>query len=207
MLFFKNTSNDLPEQDKRVIIFTAPSGAGKTTLVRHLLKNLPNNISFSVSATTRTKRAIETEGLDYYFLDHQTFQQKIDDQAFIEWEEVYEGCRYGTLKSEVDRIWTMGKQVIFDVDVKGATNIKKHYGDKALAVFVKPPSLDTLVERLTNRQTETPESLQKRIARATMEMGYENNFDCTIVNDDLDTAKREALQIVQDFLELSLVEK
>ena len=202
MLFFKNPLTDSPH--KRVVIFTAPSGAGKTTLVRHLLKNIPT-LSFSVSATTRPKRASEKEGIDYYFLDNQTFQEKIEQNEFIEWEEVYEGCRYGTLKSEVNRIWEMGNTVIFDVDVKGATNIKKYYGEQALAVFVKPPALETLIERLTDRKTETPESLNKRIARATMELGYEQNFDRIVLNDDLATAKKEALQIVQDFLESTLV--
>ena len=207
MLFLTNPTD--PEQstkdDKRVIIFTAPSGAGKTTLVRHLLQKNAN-LRFSVSATTRTKRTKEIEGRDYHFLDNNTFQTKIDNNEFIEWEEVYEGCRYGTLKSEVDRIWESGKQVIFDVDVKGATNIKKYYGDKALAVFVKPPSLNTLIERLTNRKTETPETLQKRIARATMELKYENTFDYVVLNDDLDTAKKEAVKVVNDFLEMTTIE-
>lgn len=202
MLFRKEPFNDF---EKKVIIFTAPSGAGKTTLVRHLLKNI-ENLSFSVSATTRPKRESEVDGKDYYFLDSETFQSKIDEGAFIEWEEVYAGCHYGTLESEVQRIWSSGKHVIFDVDVKGATNIKKHYGEKALAVFVKPPSLDVLIERLKARKTETPESLQKRIARATMELDYENSFDCVVLNDDLTIAKQDAMRIVQDFLQLALVD-
>lgn len=185
--------------EKKVIIFTAPSGAGKTTLVRHLLSRI-EKLKFSVSATTRPKRYYEEEAKDYYFLTEEIFQEKVEKEDFLEWEEVYAGCRYGTLKSEVERIWNMGKHVIFDVDVKGALNIKKFYGDQALAVYVKPPSVEELLRRLQNRKTETLETLQKRMARAQIELTYENRFDITVVNDDLNTAKKDALQVVEQFL-------
>lgn len=185
--------------EKKVIIFTAPSGAGKTTLVRHLLSRI-EKLKFSVSATTRPKRYYEEEAKDYYFLTEEVFQEKVEKEDFLEWEEVYAGCRYGTLKSEVERIWNMGKHVIFDVDVKGALNIKKFYGDQALAVYVKPPSVEELLRRLQNRKTETLETLQKRMARAQIELTYENRFDITVVNDDLNTAKKDALQVVEQFL-------
>jgi len=201
-MLFKKTA--IPTSERRVIIFTAPSGAGKTTLVRHLLSQL-TELQFSISATTRPKRDNEVDTKDYYFLSKTEFSNKVEAGDFLEWEEVYEDCCYGTLKSEVERIWASGHQVIFDVDVKGATNIKKYYGDRALAIYVKPPSLEVLIERLKNRKTESIESLQKRIKRATLELEYENNFDCIIVNDKLDIAKKEALLTVQTFLEHSLV--
>lgn len=201
-MLFKKTA--IPTSERRVIIFTAPSGAGKTTLVRHLLSQL-TELQFSISATTRPKRDNEVDTKDYYFLSKTEFSNKVEAGDFLEWEEVYADCCYGTLKSEVERIWASGHQVIFDVDVKGATNIKKYYGDRALAIYVKPPSLEVLIERLKNRKTESIESLQKRIKRATLELEYENNFDCIIVNDKLDIAKKEALLTVQTFLEHSLV--
>jgi len=189
---------------KKVVIFTAPSGAGKTTLVRHLLNNIPE-LSFSVSATTRSKRYYEENGKDYYFLGPELFKKKIEEGAFLEWEEVYESCCYGTLKSEVERIWSLDKNVIFDVDVKGAVNIKQYYGDQALAIFVKPPSIDALLNRLKSRKTETLESLQQRMSRAKMEMNYEKEFDFTIINDDLNLAKKEAIELVGTFLNKEVV--
>ncbi len=187
------------ENDKKVVIFTAPSGAGKTTLVRYLLNQL-NDLSFSVSATTRSKRSHEVDGKDYYFLTQEEFDDKVSNDDFLEWEEVYEGCRYGTLKSEVERIWKQGKHVIFDVDVKGAVNIKNYYQEKALAIFVKPPSVEVLMQRLVDRKTETPESLNKRMARSKHELNYENYFDKIVVNDQLDEAKNSALNLVSKFL-------
>ncbi len=186
--------------NKKVVIFTAPSGAGKTTLVRYLLNELTEKLAFSVSATTRPKRYYEEDGKDYYFFEQSFFENKIQEGAFLEYEEVYEGSYYGTLKSEVNRIWANGKSVIFDVDVKGAVNIKKYYGEKALSVFVKPPSYETLEQRLIDRNTESEESLRKRLARVQLEMTYENEFDIAVVNDDLEEAKKNALSVVEAFL-------
>ncbi len=184
----------------KLIIFTAPSGAGKTTIVRHLLKKFGEQLSFSVSATTRACRAHEENNKDYYFLSPEEFKARIAAGDFLEWEEVYADQYYGTLKSEVARIWAAGKSVLFDIDVRGATNIKRAYPERTLAVFVKPPTEEILFERLKNRRTETPESLRKRIARAKDELGYEHSFDTVLVNDDLATAFREAEQLIVDFL-------
>ncbi len=184
----------------KVVIFTAPSGAGKTTLVRYLLETLPEQLMFSVSATTRSKRFYEKHGEDYYFLTQEDFESKVEHGAFLEYEEVYKGSYYGTLKSEVERIWDNGKSVIFDVDVKGAANIKKYYGAQALAVFVSPPSYKTLEQRLIDRNTESEESLRKRLERVKLEMTYEDKFDISVINDDLDIAKADALEIVLNFL-------
>lgn len=186
-------------EDKKVVIFTAPSGAGKTTLVRHLLGQM-EQLCFSVSATTRHKRPHEEHGKDYYFLEPSVFEQKIKEGDFLEWEEVYKGTCYGTLKEEVERIWSLHKYAIFDVDVKGAVNIKNFYQDQALAVFVKPPSVETLMERLIGRKTETLEAIETRMARARMELTYEDQFDICVVNDDLDIAKKEAFEVVSQFL-------
>ena len=185
----------------KLIVFTAPSGSGKTTVVRHLL-NTFEQLAFSISATTRDIRPHEKDGKDYYFLSHKAFKQKIKEDAFIEWEEVYENQFYGTLKSEVDRISKLGKYIIFDVEVKGATSIKQFYGDEALVVFIRPPSLEVLIERLKNRKTETTKSLKKRIKRAKEELKYENNFDMILVNDILEVTLKEAELIVEDFLHI-----
>jgi guanylate kinase len=160
----------------KLIIFSAPSGAGKTTIVRHLLeKNL--NLEFSVSATSRAPRPNETNGKDYYFLTEKEFKQKIENNEFLEWEEVYKGIYYGSLKSEVERIRNLGKNVIFDVDVVGGLNIKKFYGDEALAIFVQPPSVEELRKRLISRSTETEEKIQMRIAKAEHELSFAKQFD------------------------------
>lgn len=183
----------------KVVIFSAPSGAGKTTLVRYLLaQGLP--LAFSISACSRAPRAQEVNGKDYHFLSPEEFKQKIAEDAFLEWEEVYENMFYGTLKSEVERIWANGKQVIFDVDVVGGINIKKHFGKQALSVFVAPPSVEALKSRLEGRGTETPESLQKRLGKAAEELAQQNAFDLVIVNDDLEAACQELMQKVSDFL-------
>lgn len=183
----------------KLLIFSAPSGAGKTTLVRYLMNELPD-IEFSVSACSRTARTGEINGIDYYFLSADEFRTKIAENKFVEWEEVYEDHYYGTLLSEVNRIRKLGKHVVFDVDVKGGVNIKKQFGDDALAVFVKPPSVGALKERLLGRNTETSETLRKRLARAVFELGFEDRFDVIIVNDDLELAKAEVLTVVKDFV-------
>lgn len=183
----------------KMLVFTAPSGAGKTTLVKHLLAEY-DFLEFSISATTRKRRDHEVEGKDYYFVSSSLFKDKIACGEFIEYEEVYEDQYYGTLKSEVERIWSKGKSVIFDIDVKGATNIKKIYGDKCLTVFVRPPSIDVLIDRLTQRATETPASFTNRIARMKEEMNYENTFDIVVVNDLLDVAKKESEYLTENFV-------
>lgn len=183
----------------KLVIFTAPSGAGKTTIVRHLLQKI-DNLAFSVSATSRAKRNHEQDGLHYYFLNPVDFRNRIEQGEFLEWEEVYTGQYYGTLKSEIERLWNEGKHIIFDIDVKGAVNIKKNYPEESLAVFVKPPSPEILFERLQNRGTETPESYRKRVKRATLELTYEDKFDVALLNDQLEVALKEAEQIVMDFL-------
>jgi guanylate kinase len=183
----------------KLLIFAAPSGAGKTTIVRHLLRRF-DNLAFSISATTRPKRSYEVAGADYYFLSSEEFDRLVKENAFVEWEEVYEGLYYGTLRSEIQRLWADGKHIIFDIDVKGAMNIKKAFPDESLAVFVKPPSLEDLIERLRRRQTESEESFKKRVARMTEEMTYQNKFDVVLVNDVLEVALEEAERITRDFL-------
>ncbi|SIS81019.1 guanylate kinase [Belliella pelovolcani] len=184
----------------KAIIFSAPSGSGKTTIVRHLISKFPD-LGFSISACTRDKRGrAEQNGKDYYFLSPEEFKSKIDQDAFIEWEEVYEGNFYGTLKEEIQRIWDSGRHVIFDVDVKGGLNLKKYFGDQALAIFVKVPSMDVLTERLKDRGTESEESLSRRLYKAKFEMGFENKFDVTIVNDDMQKSFAEAEKMVGEFL-------
>lgn len=184
----------------KAIIFSAPSGSGKTTLVKHLLQHVPN-LGFSISACTRDKRGRhEVHGRDYYFLSIEEFKKKIDEDAFVEWEEVYAGNFYGTLKDEIQRIWDQGKAVIFDVDVKGGLALKKYFGDKALAIFVKVPSLEVLAERLNDRGTESDESLSRRIYKAKFEMTFESQFDVSILNDDFERSAAETLQVVTQFL-------
>jgi len=183
----------------KLVIVTAPSGAGKTTIVKHLLATEPNLV-FSVSATTRPIRSIEIDGKDYYFLTTDTFQQKVNEDAFVEWEEVYPGKCYGTLKSEVERIWDAGKHVIFDVDVKGALSLKNKYPEHTISIFIKPPSLEILIERLKNRNTETAEALASRIERMKYELTCAKHFDHVIINDNLDTAKQHAQGLVHNFL-------
>lgn len=190
----------MPPSPGRAIIFSAPSGSGKTTLVHYLLSSNPD-LSFSVSATTRSKRDKEVHGHDYYFFTPPEFRQKLQEDAFIEWQEVYPDCYYGTLKSEIDEIWARGKNVIFDVDVKGGINLKNYFGDRALAVFVRPPSLPVLEKRLKARNTETPESLRNRLAKAEYELKFEDLFDVTVVNNDLTQAKREVQKLYTNFID------
>lgn len=184
---------------EKVILFSAPSGAGKTTIVRHLLAKY-EQLMFSVSATTRKKRDHEENGVDYYFLSVNDFKEKIESNAFLEYEEVYAGVFYGTLKSEIDRIWKMGKMVVFDVDVMGGKSLKKYFGEKALAVFVKPPSLQVLAERLALRNTETPESLKTRISKAEYELTFEKDFDVALVNNDLSSTFAAAERLIESFM-------
>lgn len=183
----------------KVIIFCAPSGSGKTTIVKHLL-SIDSRIAFSVSACTRNKRENEEHGKDYYFLSIEEFKARIEKGDFLEYEEVYGGNFYGTLKSEIDRIWNMGKAVIFDVDVEGGLNIKKYYGDSALAVFVKPPSVQELESRLRARSTETEDTLRIRVQKAIKELEYESKFEHVIHNDNLSKALLQAEQLINEFL-------
>lgn len=183
----------------KLIIFSAPSGAGKTTIVKHLLRK-GFNLEFSISATSRDPRSNEVDGKDYYFLSADDFMAKVQNNEFLEWEEVYKGTCYGTLRSEVERIRNMGNNVIFDVDVVGGLNIKKYYGDDALAVFVQPPSVEELRGRLTNRSTETKEKIAMRVAKAEHELSYADQFDVIIVNDKLEEAFAEAEKIIGEFL-------
>lgn len=184
---------------KKLIVVSAPSGAGKTSIVKYLLEQNPF-LSFSVSATTRAMRKGEVHGKDYYFISVDDFQKKLGNGDFLEWQEVYAGQYYGSLKSEVDRLSAEGKTVIFDVDVLGGLNIKKFYQDQALSIFIQPPTLDSLRDRLLNRGTETAESLKKRVDKAEYEMTFASQFDKIVVNDDLKEAQLYANQLIQDFL-------
>jgi guanylate kinase len=184
----------------KLVIFSAPSGSGKTTIVKHLLKTNPN-LGFSISACTRDKRGRNEEhGKDYYFLTPDEFKKKIDNNEFVEYEEVYQGAFYGPLKSEIERIWATGKDVIFDVDVKGGLSLKKYYGNRALAIFVKCPSMEVLEQRLRSRKTETEDSISTRLFKVKFEMGFENQFDVTLLNSDLNQALKDAQKLVDDFL-------
>ena len=183
----------------KVIIFSAPSGSGKTTLVKHSLEQFPQ-LEFSVSCTTRNPRGTEQDGVDYYFLSPDTFRQKISEDAFVEYEEVYEDKYYGTLKSEVERIWKKGNVVVFDVDVVGGVNLKKYFGDQALSIFIKPPSVEELERRLINRNTDDATTIQTRIAKAEEELSYENQFDKVLINDQLDIAKQDIETLVESFI-------
>lgn len=183
----------------KLIIFSAPSGSGKSTIVRHLItKDVP--IEFSVSATNRAPRGREENGVDYYFLSSEEFKSKIKSKAFLEWEEVYPDRYYGTLKAEVDRIWANEKHVVFDIDVEGGLNLKKQFGERALSVFIKVPSIDILKQRLMARNTEDNENLNMRLDKAKSEMAYAKYFDVVIVNDHLEIAQEQAYQKVMDFI-------
>ncbi|MDD4848001.1 MAG: guanylate kinase [Bacteroidales bacterium] len=184
---------------KKVVIFSAPSGSGKTTIVHRILEDFPM-LEFSVSACSRKPRANEVHGKDYYFLPIEEFREKIKNQEFLEWEEVYPDHLYGTLKSEIDRIWTSDHAVIFDVDVVGGTNLKRFFDHQALSIFVMPPSLKVLEERLLKRGTESPESLKKRIEKAEQEMAFAPKFDLQIVNDELAVAVEETKNAINKFL-------
>ncbi len=184
----------------KLIIFSAPSGAGKTTIVRHLLTHHADKMEFSISATTRDLRGTEVDGQDYYFISKDEFLHKIARHDFIEFEEVYSGTFYGTLKSEIDRIWALGKAVIFDIDVVGGLRLKSKFPEQALAIFVNPPSLEVLKERLRGRGTDSEEKLQERFAKAELELSYADKFDVVLNNFDLDAACKEAEELVLEFI-------
>ena len=183
----------------KVIIFSAPSGAGKTTIAKQMLKEIPN-LEFSVSACSRPKRAGEREGVDYYFLSPEEFKQKIEEGAFLEYEEVYPGSYYGTLKSELERIWQKDRHVMFDVDTIGGMRVKDIFKNNALSVFIKPPDVKTLEERLRARGTETEETIRKRMARAEFELSFADKFDRVVVNDSLEKAVKEVKTYILDFI-------
>lgn len=187
-------------KEGKALIFSAPSGSGKTTIVKHLIKTFPQ-LSFSISACTRDRRGRnEEDGKDYYFLTPEEFKNKINRDEFVEWEEVYPGNFYGTLKSEIERIWAEGKHVIFDVDVKGGLSLKNYFKEKSLAVFVKVPNLEVLAERLNDRATESNESLSQRLFKAKFEMGFEDKFDVTLVNEQLDESLEKAEELYKSFV-------
>lgn len=184
--------------DKKVIIFSAPSGAGKSTIVHHLLEKY-SFLEFSISATSRAPRGKEENGKDYYFFTTEEFENKIKADHFVEYEEVYAGSYYGTLKSEVERIWAKGNIIVFDIDVKGGVNLKKLYGENAVAVFIQPPSVEELRNRLIGRGTDSPEAIERRVAKAEEELTYASKFDIVLINDKLDDAFLTAEKIVEEF--------
>ena len=184
---------------KKVVIFSAPSGSGKTTVVKHLISKFPR-LEFSISATSRQPRGAEVDGKDYYFLSQEEFLSRIAAGKFVEYEQVYQGSYYGTLKSEVERIWNNGNIILFDVDVKGGVNLKKYFGKDALSVFIQAPSVEVLRERLVKRGTDSPEDIEKRVAKASEEMTYAPQFDHILINDDLQKAFDEAEALVNHFL-------
>lgn len=185
--------------DGKMVIISAPSGAGKTTIVKHIT-GLIDSLGFSVSATTRAPRMGEVYGKDYWFMSEGEFRTGIENGEFVEWEEVYPGCLYGTLRSEIERLWAQGRNVIFDVDVKGGLNLKKIYGQKALAIFVMPPTVDELENRIRFRGKDSEEKIRMRVDKASEEIGFAPRFDEVIINDDLETAKENALNAVTRFL-------
>jgi guanylate kinase len=187
------------DQEGKLIIFSAPSGAGKTTIVHHLLSIIPE-LEFSISATTRQARGDEEDGKDYYFISLAEFTHRIAKKQFVEFEEVYTGTFYGTLRTEIERIWAKGKTVIFDIDVEGGLHLKRKYDGQALAIFVQPPSLEVLIERLTGRGTDSEEKLRERFAKAEKELKYAPQFDIILKNYDLETACAEAKELVSNFI-------
>ena len=187
----------------KLFVFSAPSGSGKTTIVRHLLKQERFNLAFSISATSREPRGFEKDGEDYYFISLRDFKDKIKEDAFLEWEEVYRDNFYGTLKTEVERIWAQKKHVIFDIDVAGGLRIKKKFPENTLSVFIKPPSVDVLKIRLKKRSTESEDKINMRIAKASVELATAPQFDQIIKNYDLDVALKEAEALMSDYLELN----
>ena len=195
-------TQDLANAQRRLFIFSAPSGSGKSTLINFLMEEHPElNLYFSVSCTSRAPRGSEQNGVEYFFISPEEFRERIAKDEFLEYEEVYEDRFYGTLKAQVERQAESGQNVVFDVDVKGGCNIKKYYGDRALSLFIQPPSVEELRHRLTNRGTDSPEVIEDRLAKAEYEMTFAPQFDHVVVNDVLEVAEAEALEIVQRFLE------
>jgi guanylate kinase len=192
--------SDNKKKQGKLVVFSAPSGSGKTTIVRHLLKQEELNLEFSISATSREARSNEVHGKDYYYLSLKDFKNKIKNDEFLEWEEVYRDNFYGTLKTEVERIWAKGKHVIFDIDVSGGLRIKRKFPEETLAVFVKPPDLNELVRRLKDRGEESEDKINMRVAKAPAELATAPLFDVIVVNSDLDDALKNAYQLVSDFL-------
>ena len=188
----------MAEQGK-LVIFSAPSGSGKTTIVRQLLEVFPQ-FEFSISATSRAPRGQEQDGVDYFFLTQEEFRQKVAEEAFVEWEEVYNGTCYGTLKSEMERIWQKGNVIVFDVDVMGGINLKNIFGERACSIFIMPPSIEELQKRLEGRATDNAETIAKRVAKADFEISKAPQFDHVVINDRLDDAVAEARKIISDFL-------
>lgn len=190
----------MENKNGKLIVFSAPSGSGKTTIVHHLLEVKKEDLDFSVSATSREKRGAEIDGKDYHFLSPEEFKQHIEADDFVEWEEVYKDNFYGTLKSEVERIWSEGKHAIFDIDVIGGMRIKEKFPERTLAVFVKAPSLEIMEKRLRGRETESEEKIQVRLAKAEKEMSFAEKFDYILVNDNLSKAQKEAEEVIDQFI-------
>ena len=186
---------------QKIIVITAPSGAGKTSITRHLLETFPDKLAFSISAATRRARGSETNGADYYFMSEEEFTNKIQHGEFIEWEMVYEGKYYGTLKSELSRIWSLGKIPVLDIDVKGAIHVQQQYPESTLSLFIDPTGVDELKRRLQSRGTESEESLNARVSKASYELSFKDHFNHIIVNDNLQKAQKEAEEIVKSFLQ------
>lgn len=184
----------------KIIIITAPSGAGKTSITKYLLKTFPDQLTFSISAATRQRRQYEEDGVDYHFISVGEFKERIKNNSFVEWEMVYEGKYYGTLKSEIHRIWKEGKTPLLDIDVQGAVHVRQQHADQTLSIFIEPPSVDELKRRLNTRGTETLESLDIRLNKATYELTFKDHFDKVIINDNLEKACKEAVEIVSVFL-------
>jgi len=189
------------QQENKIIIIAAPSGSGKTSVTRHILNAFPDRVAFSISATTRNPRNNEKDGKDYYFISVEEFENRIQNNEFVEWEMVYHGKYYGTLKSELNRIWQQHKAPLLDIDVKGGINIQQQYRENSLSLFIEPPSIEELERRLKARGTETPESLEARLAKASFELSFKTMFDRIIINDTLERACNEAEDIVRNYLD------
>jgi guanylate kinase len=187
-------------KQQKIIILTAPSGAGKTSITRYLLNKFPNDLAFSISAATRQSRGVEKNGVDYYFISEEEFTNKIQHEEFIEWEMVYEGKYYGTLKSELQRIWNENKTPLLDIDVKGAIHVQQQYPENTLALFIEPPSIDELKKRLASRGTDDEDSLNARVNKASYELSFKHSFDHVIINTDLAKACAETEKLVYDFI-------